>query len=91
MTTKEKTPLTVSATVNGAPIALNSVPSWSTPDGSVVTLDVATDGLSAFALSVAPGIVTVTVNADGLAASVDLTVTAVADALVISVGAPILK
>ncbi len=88
MTTREKTPLSVAA-ANGA--ALLSVPVWSVPDSSVVTLDVAADGLSAFAVSVAPGTVSVSVAADGLTASVDLTVTLVADSLVITVGTPVLK
>jgi hypothetical protein len=91
MTTKEKTPLTVAATALEQPIALLSVPVWSVPDASVVTLDVAADGLSAFAVSVAPGTVTVTVTADGLTATADLTVTAVADKLVITVGTPVAK
>lgn len=91
MTTREKTPLTLVATANGQPVTLQTVPVWAVPDNSVVTLEVAADGLSASAVSVAPGTVTVTVTADGLTASVDLTVIAVADALVINVGTPVLK
>lgn len=49
---------------------------WTTSDEAVVTLEVAEDGLSAFAVSGGLGVATVAVTAGGLTDTIDITVKA---------------
>lgn len=92
MTNLEKTPLEVKGFVSNNPTPIVGVPVWSVVDSSVLTLDVAADGLTAFAVSAAVGTTTVTVTHGALSASVELSVVEVApDRLEIVVGTPVLK
>lgn len=73
-------------------VASAGVPTWSVPDGSVFTLAVAADGLSAVLTSVAAGTVTVTVTLANLVATAEVTVTGpVATVMNLVFGVPALK
>jgi hypothetical protein len=84
-------------TANGKPATVAGVPLWSTSNPAAVSLVVAADGLSAYALSVSLGTSTITAvaNADlsggtrEISASIDVQVVPTeAASLTISAGAP---
>ncbi len=98
LSNEQKVNITVSPlTASGKAAKVDGSPLWNSSDVNVLTLEVAPDGLSAFAIGVGAGTATVTVIADSdlgsgvtqLSASTDFTVTsAPAASLKLTVGTP---
>ena len=98
LTNEQKVSITVSpVTASGKPAKIDGQPLWTSSNTQAVTLEVAPDGLSAFAIGVAAGVSTITIAADSdlgagvvqISNSVDITVTnAPAASLTITVGTP---
>ena len=102
LTDEQKVQLSIQpVTSAGNPARVDGVPVWTVSDGTVLTLDVAPDGLSAWAIAtgtLGPSQVSVSADADLGAGVRDLTATldvevfaAEAVALSISATAPVLK
>jgi hypothetical protein len=99
ITNDQRVPITVSPiTQKGKPAKIEGAPLWSSSDVNVLTLEVAQDGLSAFAVGVGEGTATISVIADAdltgaikeVAGSVEITVTgAPAASLKVTVGTPV--
>ena len=80
----------------GKPALVDGAPTWASSDETVVTLEVASDGMSAVASGVTPGTARVVVTADAdlgsgvtpLSGSVDVTITAGAAVSITITAAP---